>query len=53
MRHKYNPAQLEFLSTPPVKAATEGDEGENLEEDISIHAAREGGDLFTGVNKIL
>ena len=34
-----------FQSTPPVKAATLGDVYYNPETDISIHAAREGGDL--------
>ena len=33
-----------FQSTPPVKAATILDDGLTLTADISIHAAREGGD---------
>ena len=35
---------LVFQSTPPVKAATILDDGLTLTADISIHAAREGGD---------
>ena len=35
---------LLFQSTPPVKAATILDDGLTLTADISIHAAREGGD---------
>ena len=34
----------EFQSTPPVKAATVLLDGEEVGIDISIHAAREGGD---------
>ena len=34
-----------FQSTPPVKAATGNDEIQYILDDISIHAAREGGDL--------
>ena len=67
MRHKYNQAQLEFQSTPPVKAATDvvGNVfreyrfqstppvkaatpsvfASSRRKRISIHAAREGGDL--------
>ena len=41
--------KLKFQSTPPVKAAT----NENLtvinKKNISIHAAREGGDVADGV----
>ena len=33
-----------FQSTPPVKAATKLRKAKNIEFDISIHAAREGGD---------
>ena len=34
-----------FQSTPPVKAATCPDCYRKMKEEISIHAAREGGDL--------
>ena len=44
---------LLFQSTPPVKAATNTDKKERLVSDISIHAAREGGDRdCKGVGKI-
>ena len=33
-----------FQSTPPVKAATNASDGLKASLDISIHAAREGGD---------
>ena len=36
---------LVFQSTPPVKAATQLSEIEQREREISIHAAREGGDV--------
>ena len=42
-RHMSTPFLL-FQSTPPVKAATERNEEHQPEGDISIHAAREGGD---------
>ena len=35
-----------FQSTPPVKAATSGADAAPFFVDISIHAAREGGDLL-------
>ena len=35
---------MSFQSTPPVKAATDAAELDGMTEDISIHAAREGGD---------
>ena len=37
---------LVFQSTPPVKAATQLSEIEQREREISIHAAREGGDAL-------
>ena len=37
----------EFQSTPPVKAATAAIRTTNIKGKISIHAAREGGDLPT------
>ena len=39
-----SPPTKEFQSTPPVKAATIRFRGGGLTYDISIHAAREGGD---------
>ena len=36
-----------FQSTPPVKAATNASDGLKASLDISIHAAREGGDLHS------
>ena len=45
-----------FQSTPPVKAATQPSRADQLAELISIHAAREGGDvakgMFTGSQQI-
>ena len=38
-----------FQSTPPVKAATRTPHCSALEQPISIHAAREGGDKAGGV----
>ena len=38
-------ATEKFQSTPPVKAATQLDERKRNNYAISIHAAREGGDL--------
>ena len=35
-----------FQSTPPVKAATNNYVFTDIIENISIHAAREGGDLY-------
>ena len=40
---------LLFQSTPPVKAATERERRITWYEKISIHAAREGGDILGGL----
>ena len=37
---------FEFQSTPPVKAATPREADVTLADYISIHAAREGGDIL-------
>ena len=42
-------AHFQFQSTPPVKAATSELLSINCPADISIHAAREGGDVADGV----
>ena len=36
----------EFQSTPPVKAATQRETPHIIAREISIHAAREGGDVY-------
>ena len=38
---------LLFQSTPPVKAATEFNPLNDVDYTISIHAAREGGDVYS------
>ena len=40
-----------FQSTPPVKAATLNRHFNEAERDISIHAAREGGDYFGAIQR--
>ena len=37
---------MKFQSTPPVKAATARNQGSAAVFRISIHAAREGGDIY-------
>ena len=39
-----------FQSTPPVKAATEEESAGLTDAEISIHAAREGGDTYTAIS---
>ena len=42
----YFDTEVKFQSTPPVKAATLNRHFSEAERDISIHAAREGGDFL-------
>ena len=42
-----------FQSTPPVKAATLRSYAKRISECVSIHAAREGGDLIHALNKVV
>ena len=42
--------ETEFQSTPPVKAATRTETGGGHKTCISIHAAREGGDIKLDYN---
>ena len=46
MSHRCTTRTKRFQSTPPVKAATASSDTSAYVKDISIHAAREGGDIL-------